>query len=108
MASISECENDIRRYERLKDNIFSVIDKLSSASSSAYNLSIELKNKYQVDDGNTPVTSRVTTLKNNIEKTSTSLKNKVIPAIDRAINDLKKEIERLIEEERLEEEQNNA
>lgn len=100
MSSISQCENDIRRYKVLKENINSVVEKLSLAVSNASTLNTELKNKYQVDDSNTPISNRVKDLKNNIENTSNFLKDKVISEIDGAINNLNREIARLEEEER--------
>ena len=99
MSSIVQCEYNIKRYNSLKANINSVISNLSSAISNAENLSDGIRNKYQINDDDTPIVARTIQLKDSITATCDFLSNKIIPAIDAAIYSLNREITQLEQEE---------
>ena len=69
MPSLEKLENKIERYKILKNNLNSIISKLAMAIDNVENLKNEIKDKYQVDDGNTPIISRTTQLKQNMKST---------------------------------------
>lgn len=99
MSSISQCQNDIQRYKILKTKINSIISKLSLVINNTDDLSSEIRSKYQVNDSDTPIVTRIKTLNEEIEKTNSYLRSKVLPAIDVAITKLNKEIDRLTAEQ---------
>lgn len=100
MASISECQNDIRRYNVLKAKISTISSNLSSAAGYIDNVEFEIRDKYSVNDASTPIVDKTNKLQNSVENTRNTLNNQVIPAIDQAISNLNREIERLEREER--------
>lgn len=93
MPSLEKLENKIERYKILKNNLNSIISKLAMAIDNVENLKNEIKDKYQVDDGNTPIISRTTQLKQNMKSTYDYLSSKVIPAIDLALHGLDEKVE---------------
>ena len=95
MASISKCQYDIQKYNYLKENIRSMLPSLKSAMGSIDDTNNSIKGKYLIDDEDTPLLRKTTKVKNDINKTCTMLENTILPAIDRAINDLNKQIARL-------------
>lgn len=99
MSSISQYEYNIRRYETLKKNVNSVMSKLSLAIDNTNDIAIEMKSKYQINDISTPIASRTTKLKSNIESVYNYLNSKVVPELDSVINSLNKEVEHLEKEE---------
>lgn len=100
MASISQCEHDIVRYQALKGKINSIASNLSSAVHNVEDATTEIKTKYQINDNSTPLVSRSIQLKSNMENTSAYLTGTIISSIDQAIQNLNAEIERIKEEER--------
>ncbi len=100
MSSISYYQYNINRYRTLKTNINSVISYLSMAKNNAESVGNDIKNKYEINDSNTPIFNRAIQLKDNISSTCNYLSNKVIPAIDSAIYSLNREIARIEAEER--------
>lgn len=98
MSSISQCQYDIKRYKILKNNINSIIFQLSQVIENTDDFNNEIKTKYQINDNYTPIVSRTIQLKDNMESTNKYLINKVIPAIDSAINNLNNKIVHLEEE----------
>lgn len=100
MASVSQCQNDIRRYTILRNNVISIISQLSQTIRDTDDLSNGIKSKYQINDNYTPTVSRAIQLKSNMESTCNYLNNKVIPAIDRAIDNLNNDILKLRNEEK--------
>ena len=107
MPSIEQCQNDIVRYRALKSNLNSITTILSSAIQDAGNLNTEIKSKYLINNNPAPISSGVTSLRNDMKGTRDYLNNTVKPAIDSAINDLQREKDRLeqIERERREREE---
>lgn len=100
MSSIWQCQQDIQKYRTLSSNLNSIMIKLSEAAGNVHIINSEIKNKYQINDSFTPIVTRTTNLKKSIDSTYNYLKNTVIPAIDLAISDLNKEIEKIEREER--------
>ncbi len=92
---MSHCQNNIQKYKKLKIKIKATIDKLSDASTNTNSLCNEIKSRYQIDDGDTPIAIRVKKLKSNIDKTNLYLNNNILPAIDEEISNLYKEISHL-------------
>lgn len=90
MTSKLQAEYDIRRYNNLKYNINNIIPNLSSAISNIDLLNVELKDKYRVNDDSSIILSRTNELRNNLSIMVKTLNNNVLPAIDKAIADLKK------------------
>lgn len=93
--SIAECYNQIRKYEKLKQNIQKIIVSLNNFDDTSEKINHEIKESYLIDGNTTPVYSRSVSLKDQVNKTSNYLNNNVIPAIDRAINELYRLIARL-------------
>ncbi|NLC48223.1 MAG: hypothetical protein GX758_02565 [Tenericutes bacterium] len=93
--SIAACYNQIRKYEKLKQNIQKIIASLNDFDNSNDKTIHELKEIYLVNGDNTPVYDRCISLKGQANKTSNYLNNNIIPAIDSAINELYRTIARL-------------
>lgn len=100
MSEISQCENKIQRYRRLKSDVKSVMQKLSLAIKGADSLSIEIGNKYQIDNNPTPILSRTKELKSDMKETYNYLNNKVLPAIKSEIVSLNNKKDRLEQAEK--------
>lgn len=100
MSSISQCNDNVEKYRLLKMDVISVISKLSLANDDADGLRNDIKNKYQINDNETPIFERAVQLKNNISNTCDFLNNKVIPAIDAAIYNLNNDIAKLEAEQK--------
>lgn len=97
---ISNYEDDIRKYKALKSSLLNICTNLSSAINSVKDLKVEIKNKYTINDDYSPVYMRSDKLKSNMEITYNNLYNKVIPAIDNAINKINRQIRALEKEEK--------
>lgn len=102
MSLLYECENDLNRYEVLRDNINSIMSELSLAIENTASVSDEVKSKYLINDNYTPIVSRCEKLKDALETVYNNLSNKIVPAIDSSISELEYTIE--LERERLEKE----
>lgn len=100
MSSISQCYQEIARYNNLKAKVSSISSSLSPVISYTSNLEINIKNKYSVDDDATPIVGKVSKLRNDIQNTQNYLSSNIISAIDDEISKLYETIRRLEEEER--------
>ena len=104
MSSIEQCRYDIRRYNRIKTSVNSIISRLASATRDMNDFSNEIKNKYLINDDCAPIILKSNKLETNLKDVQHTLKNKVIPAIDNSIYKLKKTISQLEAEEQAAEE----
>ena len=100
MASIEGYRSDIRDYYEIKDKLRRIADSLDSASRSAGHLSNEVTGSYKINNAPTVITSRIDTLKGNINEEINHIHNVIIPSIDDEISYCESEIDRLEEEER--------
>lgn len=78
-------QNDVTKYTNLKNNVTNIVNELTTAISSCSSIDDSVKNKYIVDDENTPVESRISTLIVNMTTTRDYLRDTILPAIDNAI-----------------------
>ena len=95
MPSIARCQYDIQKYNNLKENIRSMLPYLNSAMGSIDDTNTALKGKYLINDEDTPIIRRTTKVKNDISKTYNMLNSTIMPAIDRAIDELNRQIAQL-------------
>lgn len=100
MNTISDYENDIRKYKTLKNTLLNICTNLSSAINGVKDLNSEVKNKYIVNDDYSPIAKRSDNLKSNMEATYNNIYRKVIPAIDSAIYNINKQITSLEKEDK--------
>lgn len=101
MSSISQCYQEIARYNNLKAKLSSISGSLNSASSDISNLKNNIKSKYLIDDDPTAIVSKISQFDSEIKKTSSYLTGTICSSIDGEISRLEEEIRRLEEEERL-------
>ena len=92
MPSISRCRYDIQKYNYLKENIRSALPALQQAMGSIDDTNNALRGKYLINDEDTPVIRKTTKVKNDIQRTCNMLNSTILPAIDRAIEDLNRQI----------------
>ena len=97
--SISYCYSKIRNYNNIKPNLQQIISLLQNSSNDINDIKFDIKNKYIINDEETPISNRINNLDEDIKKTSNYLKNTIIPGIDSAITGLYNRIERLEYEE---------
>ncbi len=88
-------QNDITKYTHLKSYVNSIVNNLTRAISDLSSVDSNVKNKYLVDDNNTPVESRISTLISNMSSTRDYLRDTIIPAIDSAITGTNNKIQKL-------------
>lgn len=100
--SISDLENNIKKYDVLKTNLSSILVGLNSSRLEVGYLEGKLKKNYLVNNAVTPVGERVVGLNGNLNETYDYIKNTILPAIDTAIAGAKADIE--AEKQRIEEE----
>ena len=100
--SISSLENNIKRYNALKNNLSSILVSINSSKVEADYLESKLKKNYLVNNSVTPVGDRVVSLNSNLNTTYDHIKNTILPAIDTAIAGAKLDID--AEKQRIEEE----
>ena len=97
MDTKTNYQNDVTNYTNLKSYVSSIVNDLNSAISNLSGVDSNVKNKYLVDDENTPVESRISTLITNMSSTRDYLRDTIIPAIDSAITGTNKKIQKLEE-----------
>ena len=95
MPSIQRCQYDIQKYNNLKENIRTMLPYLNQAMGSIDDANNSLRGKYLVDDEDTPILNKTSKVRNNIDKTYNMLNSTILPAIDRAIEDLNRQIAQL-------------
>ena len=95
MSSIAKCRYDIQKYNNLKENIRSILPYLNSAMGSMDDTNNTLNGKYLINDEDTPILKRISIVKNDVKKTYEMLNKTIMPAIDRAIDDLNNQIAQL-------------
>lgn len=100
MSKIGEYESDIQRYSKVKNQVISISTSLSNAYNSINAVDIELRNRYLVDNGCTPIANRTSELKNNIKSIIDMLNDKIISGIDNSAYSLSREIDKLKNEEK--------
>lgn len=98
--SIYSCYEDIRRYNALKANLGNVIATLNNASSKLSPVSQSIYAAYSVDENPTPIVGRLDGLTNDVASTASYISRVIIPAIDHAISNKRREIFRLEQEEK--------
>lgn len=92
MKSVAQCEMEINRYKQLKMNISDTINSLSKSSNNTEDLEYAIKDKYLVNDMDSPLVSRIDGLQDDIIKIHNYLKSTILPAIDIAIKELQVQI----------------
>ena len=105
MASIWESQQDIAKYNALRDKVGRIINELEVATRSAGSLENELASDYKVDNDSAKVSERANSLNRGLSETAAYLKGTIIPSIDNAIAGVRQDIYRMQEEERQREEE---
>lgn len=105
MASKAQLESDLRTYDRLKETLHTCYSYLTGASSNINLIKPTLDNHYSINDNSGNITTKSTQLCNSIIETSNCIKNNVIPAINQAQDNIRREMARIEEEERRAEEE---
>ncbi len=90
--SISSCYDTIARYNTLKQNLLNAVGQLNVAQSRLNSVPGIISNAYSVNDANTPIVGRVNYLNKDIAGTASYIRSVIIPAIDRAISQKRREI----------------
>ena len=93
--SIESYYTQINRYRELKSHLINVVNNLNNAKSNIDQTKSNLESSYTIDDNPTPIAEKCNSLSLDIIKTSETLSNKVIPAIDSAILSTKNQIQAL-------------
>ena len=105
MASKAQLESDLKAYDRLKDKLNTCYSYLVGASSNINSIKPSLDNHYSINDNSGNITNKSTQLSTSIIETSNCIKNNVMPGINQAQDNIRKEIARIEEEERRAEEE---
>lgn len=105
MASIEGYRHDIRQYNDIKWRIWKIIESLDAATQDSSRLSSEVASDYKINGNPTKVVDRIDVLDRAMRDEIDYLRNRIIPALDDAIDDAEREIEWLEEEERRREEE---
>lgn len=100
MASKEKLQSDLIAYDRLREKLNACSSYLTSASNSVGNIKPTIDDNYNINDNSSNITNKSANLKNRIIETSNCIKNEVIPAISEAQNSIRREIQRIEEEER--------
>jgi len=96
--SINSCYEAIGRYNALKVSLSNVVGQLNSAHSKLSPVPGTILSAYSVNDNKTPIVGRVEALDKDIADTASYITKTIIPAIDRAISQKRKEIIQLQQE----------
>lgn len=99
MASKYQLQRDLTRYEYLKNNLGTVVTELNSANDSIGKIKTTIDDNYSINDSGNKTGERAKKLYNNVSETSNYVKNTIIPAINKKMEEIRKEIERIEEEE---------
>ena len=108
MASIGEYQRDIQRYQVLKDKLETIVFRLNTAADAAGSVAFEVGSSCKIDGEISVVTKQTNDLKNEIVGTVNHLRSVVIPSIDGSINDARRQIAFLEEQERRRREEENG
>ena len=103
--SISSCYDDITKFNTIKSNLENVVSNLNEATNRLSPVANNIYAIYNVDESQTPISSRSDGLKNDIVNTVSYIKGTIIPAINNAIVNRKNTIAKLEEEQRRREEE---
>lgn len=102
MSRIYQLQIEINQYESLKSNLNQIANSLTSASSCCEKLPSTLKTHYIINNDTNNGVLRSEKLRKEIKEKAEEIFETYIPAIDDKIEELKKEIKRIEEEERAE------
>ena len=91
MRSVMQCEYDIKKYQQLKMSINDSLYDLKKAANSTDDFKASIKDKYLIDDSDSPLVSRSYELQKDIIQIHNHLRSVVLPAIDMAIRELEAE-----------------
>lgn len=93
--TISDCYNKINQYQSLSKNINAIISKLDAFGDDSKDLIEKLEDNYLINNKNSLIYDRVSSLKSDTNKTSNYLQNTILPAISSEINRLYRLIRQL-------------
>ena len=96
--SISSCYDDISRYNALKASLANIVGSLNLSATKLAPVSNTIYSAYSVDESQTPVVGRIDQLQEDIASTANYISKVVMPAIDQAISNKRREIFRLEQE----------
>lgn len=97
--SVNSCYEAIGRYNALKVSLSNVVGQLNAAHSRISPVPGAILSSYSVNENKTPIVGRVEALDKDIADTANYISKTVIPAIDKAISQKRKEITQLQQEE---------
>lgn len=97
--SINSCYEAIGRYNALKVSLSNVVGQLNAAHSKLSPVPGTIFSAYSVNENKTPIVGRVEALDRDIADTASYIVKTIIPAIDKAISQKRKEILQLQQEE---------
>lgn len=97
--SVNSCYEAIGRYNALKVSLSNVVRQLNDAHSKCSSVPSTILSVYSVNDNKTPIVGRIESLNGDIADTASYITKTIIPAIDRAISQKRKEILQLQQEE---------
>lgn len=92
MSTINSCYQDISRYNELRIKLINIVNGLNGTVSCLSSIPNGIASNYNVDGNSTPITNRIVDLGNDIVSTSNYIVKALLPAIDVAINNKRKEI----------------
>lgn len=99
MASKSQLQRELVEYDRLKTKLAVVVGSLNKGGNDVNNIKPTIENHYSVNESGNTAGIRAKNLADNILETSNYVKNTIFPAIDEKIEEIKREIKRIEEEE---------
>lgn len=82
----------ISKYNAIKANLESVVNRLTLASDKLSSVPNTISNAYSIDDFPTPIVSRCKNTKNEIVNTRNYIVKVIIPAIDKEISKIRRGI----------------
>ena len=98
MPSIREYRSDISDYRHIKDKLQNIADSLSTASHHTDRLSRDIASAFRINNAPAKVVNRIDILGRSINDEVEYIRHTIMPSIDDAIHDAKRNIERLEEE----------
>lgn len=90
--SINSCYQDISRYYELRIKLVNVVNGLNGTISCLSSIPNGIVANYSIDGNATPIANRTVNLSNDIVSTANYIARAVLPAIDVAINNKRREI----------------
>ena len=105
MSSIQQYQQDIQKYYVLREKISKIIVALNQSANSISRSDQIIKSNYKVNGNSALITNRTTNLKKSLEQTSNYLSSTILSGIDSSVENARRQIAYLEEQERIRQEE---